>query len=79
MLNIINSPIGEARVGSGNGTIDSLHLHSYRGGEKAGAAAKGKDVDRRSIACERAGQLHGPYTNQPGLAHSARPDGFSKL
>ena len=38
------------------------------GGEKAGVAAKGKDVERRSVACEQAGQLHGPYANRPGPA-----------
>jgi len=32
-------------------------VYNYRGGKKAGAAAKGKDVD---------GQLHGPYANWPG-------------
>ena len=73
MLNKINSPTGEAKVRSGDGAIDSLHL---RGWQKGGAAAKGKDVDLRSIACERAGRLHGPYADQPG---PARPDGFSEL
>jgi len=41
-------------------------VYTYSGGEKAGAAAKGKDVEHRSIACERAGQLHGLYANRPG-------------
>jgi len=41
-------------------------VYTYRGGEKADAAAKGKDVDHRSVACERAGRLHGPYANRPG-------------
>ena len=52
---------------SADGTIDSLHLQ-YRGGKNAGAAAKWEDVDRRSVACERAGQLDGPYANWPGPA-----------
>ena len=51
--------------------------------EKGWSAAKGKDADHRSIACERAGQLHGPYADQPGPAWPsnfwARPDDFSKL
>ena len=43
------------------------------GGEKAGVAAKGKDVDRRSVASEPA-NLTGRM-----LTVLARPDGFSKL
>jgi len=65
MLNIINSPTGEAMMRSGDGVIDSLHL---RGRNKGWSAAKGKDADHRSVACERAGQLHGPYADQPGPA-----------
>jgi len=80
MLNIINSPIWEARVRSGDGVIDSLHL---RGRKKGWSAAKGKDADHRSVACERAGQLHGRNADRPGPARPCnfwvRPDGFSKL
>ena len=32
----------------------------------AGAAADEKDVNSKSVACERAGRLHGPYTDRPG-------------
>jgi len=70
MLNIINSPTGEVRMRSGDGVIDSLHL---QGMKKGWSAAKGKDADHRSVACERAGQLHGPYADWPGLA---RPSNF---
>ena len=65
---------------SGDGVIDSLHLQGRR---KGWLVAKGKDVDHRSVACERAGQLYGPYADRPGPArpsnYSAHPDGFSKL
>jgi len=50
-------------VRSGDGAIDSYTL---QGGKKADVAANGKDVDHRSVTCERAGQLHGPYANRPG-------------
>ena len=63
--------------------LDSLHL---QGRQKGWSAAKGKDADHRSITCERAGQLHGPYADRPGLARTsnfwARPGParwFSKI
>jgi len=50
---------------SGDGAIDT-----YMGGEKAGAVAKGEDADHRSVACEPAGRLHGPYADRLGPAQS---------
>jgi len=50
---------------SGDGIIDSLHL---QGTKKGWSDAKWKDADHRSIACERAGQLHGPYADRPARA-----------
>ena len=43
--------------------LDSLHLQGRR---KGWSAMKGKDVDRRSVAYERASQLHGPQYMQSG-------------
>jgi len=74
MLNIINSPTREARVRCGDNVIDSLHLQGRRK-----RLVWLKNVDHRSVACERAGQLHGPYGVIHVLYNALEGEGWSAI
>jgi len=79
MLNIINSPTGEARVRSGDGVIDSLHL---QGRQKGWCGRKGGRMwTAETLHVSELANLTGRMLTSPAQPsnYSARPDGFPKL
>jgi len=79
MLNIINSPTGEARVRSGDGVIDSLHLQGRQKGW-CGREGEGCGPQKRCMWASRPTcwpARHSPVTTRPGPMvfqnYTARP------